>query len=96
LFAVKPYIGMTALALALSGATGTLADAQSASSLLQPSAGPAGAQAAPGRGPHATAALVAETRSIVPGQPLQLALRQTIEPGWHTYWINPGDAGLIQ
>jgi thiol:disulfide interchange protein DsbD len=23
-----------------------------------------------------------------------LALRQQIEPGWHTYWSNPGDSGL--
>jgi thiol:disulfide interchange protein DsbD len=30
----------------------------------------------------------------VPGRPFQLALRQQIEPGWHTYWLNPGDSGL--
>ena len=29
-----------------------------------------------------------------PGQPLHLALRQQIQPGWHTYWSNPGDSGL--
>ncbi|MGB6751951.1 MAG: protein-disulfide reductase DsbD domain-containing protein [Xanthobacteraceae bacterium] len=43
---------------------------------------------------HVTASLVAETRTIVPGQPLRLALRQQIQPGWHTYWLNPGDSGL--
>jgi thiol:disulfide interchange protein DsbD len=33
-------------------------------------------------------------QSIVPGRPFQLALRQQIEPGWHTYWSNLGDSGL--
>jgi hypothetical protein len=23
-----------------------------------------------------------------------VAMRQVIDPGWHTYWLNPGDAGL--
>lgn len=45
-------------------------------------------------GHHVEASLIAETRSIVPGQPLHLALRQEIQPGWHTYWTNPGDSGL--
>src|SRR5258708_29118444 len=44
--------------------------------------------------PHVKASLLADTRSVVPGQPLHLALRQQIEPGWHTYWSNPGDSGL--
>jgi DsbC/DsbD-like thiol-disulfide interchange protein len=43
---------------------------------------------------HVAVSLVAETRSIMPGQSFHLALRQQIEPGWHTYWVNPGDAGL--
>lgn len=43
---------------------------------------------------HVTASLVGETRSVVAGRPLQVALRQQIEPGWHTYWLNPGDSGL--
>ena len=41
-----------------------------------------------------TASLIAETRNIVPGRPLQVALRQQIQPGWHTYWSNPGESGL--
>src|SRR5271169_7265446 len=51
-------------------------------------------QTSPQDARHVTASLVAETRSIVPGQPLHLALRQQIPPGWHTYWLNPGDSGL--
>src|SRR5271156_4599116 len=43
---------------------------------------------------HIAAKLVAETRSLVPGQPLHLALQLQIQPGWHTYWSNPGDSGL--
>jgi thiol:disulfide interchange protein len=42
---------------------------------------------------HVTASLVAETQKIVPGEPLRLALRQRIDPGWHTYWSNPGESG---
>lgn len=42
---------------------------------------------------YVTATLIAQSRNAVPGQPLQLALRQQIVDGWHTYWINPGDSG---
>jgi thiol:disulfide interchange protein DsbD len=52
------------------------------------------AQDRPTRGRHVSISLVAETRSIVPGRSFHLALRQQIEAGWHTYWLNPGDAGL--
>jgi len=54
----------------------------------------AGAQATQAGGPHVTGSLVSETRNAVPGQPLHLALRQKIQPGWHTYWSNPGESGL--
>jgi thiol:disulfide interchange protein len=55
-----------------------------------------GAAAAQAEAPpphHVQARLIAETDSVVPGEILTLGLRQIIEPGWHTYWINPGDAG---
>src|SRR5271168_439117 len=52
------------------------------------------AQSTPHAGRHVAASLIAETLSLVPGQPLHLALRQEIQPGWHTYWSNPGDSGL--
>ena len=52
------------------------------------------AQTSPQHSRHVTASLVTETRSLVPGQPLHLALRQQIPPDWHTYWSNPGDSGL--
>ena len=52
------------------------------------------AQDVPDDGPHATVSLIAETRTIAPGQKLHVALVQKIQKGWHTYWVNPGDSGL--
>ena len=52
------------------------------------------AQERPAQGRHVSVGLVADTRGIVPGHAFHLALRQQIEAGWHTYWLNPGDAGL--
>lgn len=43
---------------------------------------------------HVEAELVAETESIVPGQPFWAALRINLDDHWHVYWRNPGDAGL--
>ncbi|MBP0444319.1 thioredoxin family protein [Roseomonas sp. SSH11] len=43
--------------------------------------------------PRARVTLVAEAASVAPGQSFRLALRQVLAPGWHSYWINPGDAG---
>jgi len=43
--------------------------------------------------PHGTVALVSEEQSIRPGQTLLLGLHFRLEPGWHIYWINPGDSG---
>ena len=37
--------------------------------------------------------LIADRSTIAPGETLTLGLAQRIAPGWHTYWINPGDAG---
>jgi len=56
--------------------------------------GVAYAQEQPAQERHVSVSLVAETRSIAPGHSFHLALRQQIEAGWHTYWLNPGDAGL--
>ncbi|MEJ2216837.1 MAG: thioredoxin family protein [Gemmatimonadota bacterium] len=43
--------------------------------------------------PHSSARLVAEQNAIVPGKPFTVGLRIVLDRGWHTYWINPGDAG---
>lgn len=41
------------------------------------------------------AELVADVAAIRPGQEFQVALRLKMDPHWHVYWINPGDAGLV-
>ncbi|MFZ2871596.1 protein-disulfide reductase DsbD family protein [Zavarzinia sp.] len=42
---------------------------------------------------NATAELIAEGPAV-PGRTLSVALKLVAKPGWHTYWINPGDTGL--
>lgn len=44
--------------------------------------------------PHVRAELVAETTALLRGGDSLVALKLTPEPGWHTYWRNPGDSGL--
>lgn len=43
---------------------------------------------------HAEAELISEAAWLTPGQPFWVGLRLKLEKGWHTYWLNPGDAGL--
>ena len=45
--------------------------------------------------PHPLKArLIPEVFSIQPGGTFCLGILLTIEDGWHTYWKNPGDAGI--
>jgi thiol:disulfide interchange protein DsbD len=45
--------------------------------------------------PYVQAELVAQApEGVAPGKPLWLGLSITHQPGWHTYWKNPGDSGL--
>ena len=37
--------------------------------------------------------LLSEGQTLAAGGTFWVGLRQTITPGWHTYWINPGDSG---
>ncbi len=60
--------------------------------LLALAARPAAAQL--DQSPRVAARLVAESGEIAPGGTVAVALEEVIRPGWHTYWINPGDAGL--
>lgn len=43
---------------------------------------------------HTSAALIAESDTFVPGETLRLGVVMTMDPHWHTYWLNPGDAGM--
>jgi DsbC/DsbD-like thiol-disulfide interchange protein len=41
---------------------------------------------------HARAELIARNKAWGPGEN-RVAVRLTPDPGWHVYWINPGDSG---
>src|SRR4029077_9580140 len=43
--------------------------------------------------PRVRGELLREAQSIAPGERFWVGLRQQIAPGWHTYWMNPGDSG---
>jgi len=63
----------------------------------QPVSRPAEAAAAvppgPRRADNIEAELVPLSRWAAPGSTVVVAVHQTIAPGWHTYWRNPGDSG---
>ncbi len=42
---------------------------------------------------HVEATLAPELAVAAPGKPVWVALAFEIDPGWHTYWKNPGDSG---
>jgi thiol:disulfide interchange protein DsbD len=50
------------------------------------------AQAMP-RDPVVQVTLISQMSEVAPGQTIWLAMHQNIYPGWHTYWLNAGDAG---
>jgi thiol:disulfide interchange protein DsbD len=43
--------------------------------------------------PKVRVRLVTEQSEVAPGGRLSVAMEQIIRPGWHTYWLNPGEAG---
>lgn len=58
---------------------------------------PEGAPSAPPD--HAASAqvrvrLLAAADGVHPGETIQFGVEQRLEPGWHTYWMNPGDTGV--
>ncbi|WP_395944184.1 protein-disulfide reductase DsbD family protein [Brevundimonas sp.] len=65
--------------------------------LAQPVSRPAEAAAVVLPGPRSAenieAELVGLSQWAAPGSTVVVAVRQTIAPGWHTYWRNPGDSG---
>jgi len=54
---------------------------------------PAAAQPLAAGRNHIAAELVAESAAPAPGQSVTIAFSFTPQPGWHGYWLNPGDAG---
>ncbi len=51
-------------------------------------------ESAPVRSARAVVTMVTDTDQAAPGTPLRAGLRMRLAPGWHTYWQNPGDAGV--
>jgi len=43
--------------------------------------------------PNTRVELIAQSATPAPGKTLQLGIQLTPKKGWHTYWLNPGDAG---
>jgi thiol:disulfide interchange protein DsbD len=43
---------------------------------------------------HGGATLGSSLESVVPGSTFEVGIRISLDPGWHTYWQNPGDAGI--
>jgi thiol:disulfide interchange protein/DsbC/DsbD-like thiol-disulfide interchange protein len=44
-------------------------------------------------GPRVRVELISDAAAVEPGGAFWVGIRQRIAPGWHTYWINPGDSG---
>ena len=51
------------------------------------------AMAEPAPRHHVEVGLLAEKSAVEPGKTMTVAVRERIDSGWHTYWINPGDSG---
>ncbi len=47
----------------------------------------------PGATRNVTAQIEAETTTPAPGDTVTVAIIMDPKPGWHDYWLNPGDAG---
>ncbi|PZU76299.1 MAG: thiol:disulfide interchange protein [Brevundimonas sp.] len=77
---LRPFALLAALILAV------LAPTVHASAAVEPAFG---AQ----RTERIAAELVPMTQWATPGSTVVVAVRQDIQPGWHTYWRNPGDSG---
>lgn len=43
---------------------------------------------------HAELRWISASRSCPPGGSVDTAVRMRIDPGWHTYWLHPGEAGM--
>ena len=56
--------------------------------------GVSNANAQPVDGGHAKVELISERSLAVPGETVWFGLSFEIEPNWHIYWANPGDAGI--
>ena len=49
--------------------------------------------AAPARAAHTAVELLFADETVLPGATVLAAIQLEMEPGWHTYWKNPGESG---
>ena len=47
----------------------------------------------PAEAEHVSLELVSEQDALVPSKKLWLGVQFSLQDGWHTYWVNPGDSG---
>lgn len=59
-----------------------------------PVAGHAAAPVRPAAGSLVTIRLLPQRTQIEAGKTIWIGIEQSIAPGWHTYWKNPGDSGV--
>ena len=64
------------------------------SSAVAMAPGARAAESAPVTSKRSTATLLTSTDSVTMGGRIRLALRLRLAEGWHTYWRNPGEAGV--
>jgi thiol:disulfide interchange protein DsbD len=43
---------------------------------------------------HVVAKLIANTSNVIPGKPFRLGIQLIMDKGWHTYYKEPGEAGM--
>lgn len=43
---------------------------------------------------HVSIRLIADKTAVAGQDTLTVGIEQTIAPGWHVYWVNPGDSGI--
>ena len=46
------------------------------------------------RSGHAAAKWLVKEASVTPGSALMTVVQLEVDPEWHVYWVNPGDAGM--
>jgi len=43
--------------------------------------------------PQTKVVLISDSSAVKPGSEFWVGIQFQLEPGWHTYWVNPGDSG---
>jgi thiol:disulfide interchange protein DsbD len=85
---------LAALAMLLGAlATPTGAAESGPAARFDPFSRPLALGAKPAPRDNVRAELLADTAAIEPGKPFRLGVKFTIDPEWHIYWKNAGDAG---